>query len=293
MRFVLIDGLAVAYRAYYAIRGLKTRDGRPTNAVYGFIRMVRQLREVWKPTHWGVFFDGGLPAGRTALLETYKAQRPEMPEDLAAQLQVVDAYLDRAGIFWMLREGVEADDLIASVAQRAAGEAETVCVATNDKDLYQIVNDTVRIVAMTGKGEAMGPREVEAKTGVAPGQIVDWLALVGDASDNIPGVPGIGPKTAARLLREHGTLDAVLDGLGAMPAGKVRAALEAHRNHVARNRELVRLDCGLGDLPDWDAMRAAPEDPAALVPFYEAHEFSTLAREAREQEWNGLALPGV
>ena len=161
-RLLLVDGMAGVYRAFYAIRDLSTRDGRPTNAIFGFIRMVRQLREHWAPTHWGVVFDGGLPEQRTQLLETYKAQRPSMPDPLRQQLDGVNTYLDAAGIWTLRVDGQEADDVMAALVRQADPEMDEVLLATNDKDMYQIVNDRVTLVGLAGKGARMGPAEVRA-----------------------------------------------------------------------------------------------------------------------------------
>ena len=135
---LLVDALAVLYRSFFAIRDLSTADGRPTNALYGFVRKLRQMREHWQPSHLAVVFDGGLPEERTALLEEYKAQRPAMPDPLAEQLPLVDEYLGLAAVPSLRVAGEEADDVIATLACRAAGDARRVLVASGDKDLYQI-----------------------------------------------------------------------------------------------------------------------------------------------------------
>jgi DNA polymerase-1 len=281
---MLIDGTAVLYRAHFAIRGLSTRSGRPTNAVFGFIRMLRQLRQVWKPTHWAVAFDGGLPEERLTLLEEYKAQRPPMPDDLCRQLEPAQTYLESAGVAWVRLEGQEADDVLASVAEWAGSEAGRVLIATGDKDMYQLVDERVQIVPVAGTvTQTIGPGEVRRKTGVAPGQVVEWLALVGDVSDNIPGVPGVGPKTAADLLGRYGTLDGLWAHLDEVP-GKRRAALKAHRETVARNVEMIRLRRDLASSLDWEAMRVREGDRQKLLELFEALEFGSLAAEMREQD---------
>jgi DNA polymerase I len=277
--------MAAVYRAFYAIRNLSTRDGRPTNAVFGFIRMLHQLRAQWRPTHWAVVFDGGLPETRTRLLETYKAQRPAMPDALRVQLDAVNAYLGGADVCALRIEGQEADDVMASLAA-AAGEAE-VLLASNDKDLYQIVDGRVFMIALAGPAERMGPAEVEAKTGVLPDRIVDWLALVGDASDNIPGVPGVGRKTAAQLLREYGSLDGIWTALERIERTRVREALREARAIVERNCRMIRLDGGMDVFPGWDALAVRDEDPARVGPLLDALELDSLARELRE----GPGLP--
>ncbi|MFH1969936.1 MAG: 5'-3' exonuclease H3TH domain-containing protein, partial [Verrucomicrobiota bacterium] len=208
---LLVDALGIAYRAFYAITGLTTAAGRPTNAVYGFIKTIMQMERIWRPSHKLVVFDGGAPVERLKLLATYKAQRPAMPPALRAQLPAIDAWLDAAAIAHVRLEGREADDVVASVALQAAAAGLDVLVASSDKDLLQMVTPTIAVV-MPGKvTEKMGTAEVLAKTGVRPDQVVDWLALMGDSSDNIPGVPGIGAKTAAKLLQQWQSLANVLD----------------------------------------------------------------------------------
>jgi len=283
-RLVLIDGTAVAYRAYFAIRDLSTKSGRPTNAVFGFVRMVEQLRTNWKPTHWVVAFDGGLPEERTRLLEDYKAQRPPMPKSLRDQLETIDEYLDLAGVPWSLQEGQEADDVMASLAHWAGKKADTVLVATGDKDMYQIVDERTRVVSLSGKATAMGPEEVRGKTGVEPSQMVDWLALVGDNSDNIPGVPGVGPKTAASLLECYGSLKGLLKNVATVESSKVRKALTENKDTALRNLEMICLRRDLDSPFRWEELKSRPPSPDRLIPFFEELEFHSMVRALREQD---------
>ena len=272
------------YRAFFAIRELSTRSGRPTNAVFGLIRMLEQMRRRWQPTHWLVVFDGGLPADRLDLAADYKAQRPAMPDALRSQMEPAEEYLDRAGIAWMRREGQEADDVIASLAAHGEREAKQVLIATGDKDLFQVVTETTRVVPLAGAGTAMGPAEVAAKTGVRPSEIVAWLALAGDATDNIRGVPGVGRKTAAALIRKHGSLKALWEHLEEVPGRRVREALAQHRDIVERNVQVVRLNRALPCEPDWEKMLRRPPDAAALISLFEELEFASMARALRQGE---------
>lgn len=276
---MLIDGHNLAYRSYFALPPLTSRDGTPTQALLGFARALRQLREIWRPSHWCVAFDGGLPARRTDALPTYKAQRPSMPDDLRSQMDLIADYLDRAGIARMRVEGEEADDIIASVALRASPEAE-VLVVSSDKDLCQLAGEHVWIVPPGKPGERWGPAEVVARYGVPPDRIVDMLALCGDASDNIPGVPGIGPKTSTALLKQFGSLDALWRSLDHVRSEKTRAKLLEHRADVERNLGLLRLHTA--DLPpiDWHTCRFCHPDPAALRPLLERLDLHSLVRDA-------------
>jgi DNA polymerase-1 len=282
-RLLLVDGTALLYRSFYAIRSLSTRAGLPTNAVYGFVKLTGQLLRVWKPTHVIVAFDGGSPASRLDRLPSYKANRKPMPPDLRSQIPLAESYLDCAGLARLRLEGQEADDVIATLAAQARADgADRVLIAAHDKDLYQLVDETVHIVAQAGGEDEMGAAEVQAKMGVSPVQIVDWLALVGDSSDNIPGVQGIGPKTAATLLGEFGNLDALLASLDRVPNERIRSALRSAREIAVRNRELVRLrtdlDCGLR----WVDSLQRPCRTAELLALYEKLEFRSLAREISE-----------
>lgn len=280
-RLLLVDGTGIIFRGFFAIRNLSTRDGVPTNAVFGFIRMLRQLKELWKPTHVVVVLDGGKPVRRVELLPDYKGNRAPTPDDLRAQVPLVEQYLTRSRTAWVREDGQEADDVLAVLSREAADSAE-VLVATSDKDMLQLVDDSVRVVAVSGKSESLDAEGVKEKTGVLPSQIVEWLALTGDSADNIPGVPGVGPKTAAQLLGRFGSLKALWEHLGDVKREKLREALRAARADVERNVELVRLDSDIPCGIRWiDGALTAPDTPSLLA-FYEQLEFDVFAKELRE-----------
>ncbi len=254
-RLLIVDGHAYAYRAFYAIRGMTSPTGKPTNAVYGFIKMLAKLRASLQPSHVVVVWDGGLSAERTTALPGYKAQRPEMPDELGWQIQELVEYLAAAGLASLCRDGVEADDVIAGLARRAAVAGWDVVVASSDKDFMQLVSPRIVLVNPSDKSvKVWGAAEVRAKAGVDPQQVVDWLALVGDAVDNIPGVTGVGPKTAAGLLNQFGSVTQLYGQLDAVKSERLRGALVAATEIVRRNVELVRLkeelasDVSLADL---------------------------------------------
>lgn len=241
-RLLLVDGHGYAYRAFHAIRNLTAPDGRPTNAIFGFVKALDKLRASLKPTHVAVLWDGGLSEERVQDLPEYKAQRPEMPDALAEQLDGMDAYLKAAGLVSICEEGVEADDLIAVLCEGALATEMAVVIASADKDFLQLVSDRVGVVNPNDKtGKVWGVGEVIAKTGVHPKQIVDWLSLVGDSVDNIPGVEGVGVKTAAGLLREFGSIDDLYARLEQVKPERIRSRLSAAEKDVRRNQELVRL----------------------------------------------------
>ena len=203
-RLLIIDGHAYAYRAFHAIRELRSPAGQPTNAIYGFVKMLEKMRAAVEPTHLMVVWDGGLSGERLAALPDYKAHRPEMPADLRPQLDWIVDYLAAAGIASYRADGVEADDYIATLA-RSAAAGWNVVIASDDKDFMQLVSARIGLLNPNDKtGMIWGRTQVLAKSGVEPEQVADWLALMGDAVDNIPGVPGVGPKTAAELLKQFG-----------------------------------------------------------------------------------------
>jgi DNA polymerase-1 len=276
-----IDAMSVAYRAFHAIADLSTAAGRPTNAVYGFVKTVGHVRRIWNPSHCLVVFDGGAPRARLDLLKEYKAQRPPMPPTLKEQIPAIEEYLDCARIQHARMEGEEADDVMASIAVRAEKTGMSSLIMTGDKDLMQVVDDRISIISPGKADVAMGPAQVKEKTGVLPGQIVDWLALVGDSSDNIPGVPGVGAKTAARWLDEWGSLDSVLRHLDSLKPEKPRAALAGSGETVKRNLLMMKLDLELDCGVAIDDMKCACPDEARLLRFYETMEFHSLASDLR------------
>jgi len=288
-RLLIVDGHAYAYRAFHAIRSLRSPEGRPTNAIYGFVKMLGKMRARLEPTHLMVVWDGGLSAERMALLPEYKAQRPEMPDDLKPQLDEMTGYLQAAGVASFCRDGVEADDYIAGLARRAAEAGMAVVIASSDKDFMQLVSKRIGLLNANDKTETIWTDEqVRAKAGVEPSQIVDWLSLTGDSVDNIPGVPGVGPKTAAELLNRFGSVGALYERLDEVRSEKLRANLRAAEPILRRNRDLVRLREDLpcefspGDLVP------RPADAGRLRELYRGWGFrsllAALAEPARESQ---------
>jgi DNA polymerase I len=241
-RLLIVDGHAYAYRAFHAIRQLHGPDGRPTNAIYGFVKMLGKMRAALAPAALMVVWDGGLSAERMAALPEYKTQRPEMPADLRPQLDEMARYLAAAGVASFCGDGIEADDYIACLARRAADAGWNVVIASSDKDFMQLVSDRIGLWNPNDKAATVWTREqVRAKAGVEPAQVADWLALMGDAVDNIPGVPGVGPKTAAELVQQFGSVAALFARLAEVKSEKLRAALRHSAEAVRRNLRLVQL----------------------------------------------------
>jgi len=280
LRLLIVDGHAYAYRAFHAIRRLRAPSGRPTNAVYGFIKMLDKMRATLEPTHLLVVWDGGLSAERMAALPGYKAQRPEMPAELAEQLDEILAYLSAAGIASFCQDGVEADDYIACIARRAAREGVEVVVASSDKDFMQLVAPGIGLFNPNDKSETVWTEEqVRVKSGVEPGQIVDWLALVGDSVDNIPGVPGVGVKTAAELLNQFGSVASLYARLDEVKSERLRAALKDAAGLVRRNVELVRLKDELPCRFELDELREKSAHPESLRELFARWGFRSMLAE--------------
>jgi DNA polymerase-1 len=290
VKLLLIDGHYYVYRSFFAIRELRRRDGTPTNAIYGFVKTVRKMVADLRPELGAVLWDMGLPQRRTVLQPEYKQQRAEMPDEMRPQLDFIQRLVPMLGLASLGVADTEADDLMAAYTLAARARGDTVVLATNDKDLFQLVDGDVRIYS-TNKADLAAPSDayallgaeaVRRKWSVGPAQIGDMLALIGDSVDNIPGVEGIGPKTAAALLAEHGSLDALLADLAAVKNEKLRARLEAARPQIAQNREMVRLDTDLPLPVPLDALRLAPRYPE-LIAALEVCEFKGLTAEVRAE----------
>jgi len=260
---------------------MTTSSGVPVQAVFGLIRMVQQFRSQFMPTHWAVAFDGGLPAHRLQLVPDYKAQRKPMPDDLRRQLPVMREYLAAAAVPCFCLEAVEADDVLATLSARASGD---VLIATSDKDMFQLVDERVSIVPLSGTLALLDAEGVHAKTGVLPAQIPDWLALTGDTADNIGGVPGVGPKTAAALLAQFGSLEGVYAHLEQIPREHLRQALQTHAEVARRNLQMVVLDTSVATLPPLEALACTREPVDSLRAFYEKYEFKAFTRKLQEPE---------
>jgi DNA polymerase-1 len=273
---ILVDGSSYLFRAFHALPPLSTSDGRPTGAVRGVAAMLRKLMKEYPESPIAVVFDASGPTFRNELYEDYKANRPPMPDDLRAQIEPLHELVDAMGLPRLVIEGVEADDVIGTLAVRAA-ERRPVLVSTSDKDMAQLVTERITLVN-TMSETTMDPDGVKEKFGVPPERIVDYLALVGDSVDNIPGVDKCGPKTAAKWLDQYGDLDAIIEQADDV-GGKVGEHLRAALDHLPLSRELatIRLDVDLGLEPD-DLDRPAP-DEERLAELYRHFEFSSWLSE--------------
>src|SRR5271169_2282049 len=259
-RLLLLDGHSLAYRAFFAlpIENFSTTTGQPTNAVYGFTAMLINVLRDEKPTHVAVAFDRGEPTFRHEQWVEYKANRRETPEDFRSQLSLIFEVLDALGIRRLSAPGYEADDIIATLATEAAAEKMDVLIVTGDRDALQLVADRVTVL-MTRRGitemTRFTPATVQEKYGLSPSQYPDFAAVRGDPSDNLPGIPGVGEKTATKWIAEFGSLAALVDRVDEVK-GKAGEALREHLGNVLRNRQLTAL---LTDLPA-ETVGAVPGD---------------------------------
>ena len=289
---LIIDGHSMAFRAFYALPpdNFVTATGQHTNAVYGFVSMLTRLLETERPTHVAVAFDVSRHSFRSEEYPEYKGTREATPEEFKGQVELIREVLDAMGIVSLSREGFEADDILATLAHRASQQGATVLVVSGDRDSFQTVTDSVTVLYPgTGPGDLrrMTPEAVEAKYGVPPHRYPEIAAIVGETSDNLPGVPGVGPKTAAQWINKYDGLDNLLaraDEIG----GKRGAALREHMDDVVRNRRLNRLltDMDLEVAPADLARRAT--DVAAIDRLFDSLEFGRLRVKVREVAGIGM-----
>ena len=277
---VLVDGSSYLYRAYHALPPLTNSRGEPTGAVYGVANMLRRLLKDYDPERIAVVFDAKGKTFRDELFEQYKAHRPPMPDDLVAQIEPLHALVQAMGLPMLVVPGVEADDVIGTLAREARGRGLPVVISTGDKDMAQLVTDGVTLVN-TMSDTTLDTQGVVEKFGVPPERIVDYLALVGDTSDNIPGVPKVGPKTAAKWLNQYGSLDEIIAHADEIK-GKVGESLREHLAELELSRQLARIRTDL-ELPlALDDLSLREPDRKALRELFERLEFRTWLKELLE-----------
>lgn len=266
-KLVLIDGHAIIHRAYHALPMLTTREGQPVNAVYGFATMILKVIETMQPTHMAVAFDLPAQTFRQETYALYQSKRPKLDEELRSQVQLVNDLVKAAGIAQYSVPGFEADDVLGTLAtlavqrtknsgQRGGGFDEVVIV-TGDRDILQLVNKKVKVFMPTkglSEGRIMDEAGVLDYLGVRPNQIIEYKALVGDSSDNYPGVPGIGPKTAINLIQEFGTVEKIYKNLGKVP-DKVKNKLELGRKGAEISHKLATIVCDVDIKVDFEKMK--------------------------------------
>jgi DNA polymerase-1 len=288
---MLLDTYGLVYRAYFALPGLTTSTGTPINAVYGFTMMLNKLIADEKPTHVVAAFDKGMPAERVALFAEYKAQRRAMPDELRGQFALVRQVLATYGIPVVEMEGQEADDVIATLARQAREAGEQTIVVTGDLDLLQIVDDRVTVLVTRRGITELGrydPLAVRQRFGLEPAQLPDYRGLKGDPSDNLPGIPGVGEKTASKLLQASGSLDALVSNPALAGNPKLQRLIEEYGQQacLCRAVSVVRSDLPL--MVDWEGSRYTVPSDAELYRLYSELEFKTLL--ARLQPTSDLPL---
>ncbi len=281
---LLVDAYSLIYRAFYAIRSLTDPQGRPVNAIYGFAKMVRKLVSQHKPTHGAVVFDLGPPRQRLALLPSYKAQRPPTPPELEIQLPAIREILEAMRIPTVEIDGQEADDIIATLAIQAAKSKASVLIASNDKDFAQIVGPRIRLIRPDGKQAVLiDTAAVEKRYGVKPEQIVDLLSLVGDSVDNIPGITGVGEKTAAELLRTYQNIDTLLARASEISRQNLREAILCQADRLHANRELISLRTDIQLPMALDSLKLQDYDHPKLTALLRKLGFKSLLAEIEKE----------
>lgn len=279
---ILVDGSSYLFRAFYVpqLNKMKTSNGQPTGAIFGVVNMLKSLLNDYPDAQVVAIFDAKGKNFRHDLYADYKANRPPMPDELRGQIAFVHRAVKALGIPLIVMPGVEADDVIGSYASQASAMGKTVLVATGDKDLAQIVTDRVHLID-TMKKVIYDEVGVVEKYGVQPGQIVDYLALIGDSSDNVPGVPKVGPKTAVKWLKEYGSVAGIIENAGAI-GGKVGEYLREFIPQIPLSQDLVTIRCELDVEPPLAELKASPPDRPALVEIYTELQFKKWLAELGE-----------
>jgi len=278
-RLILVDGSGYIFRAYHAIRPLNRADGTPVNAVYGFTTMLMNLRDTYQHDYLVVIFDASRQTFRSEIFSDYKANRSETPEDLIPQFPLVRDATRAMNIPAIELDNYEADDLIASYAERAHAQGLETIIVSSDKDLMQLVHDGSISMFDPMKQRKITSAEVVEKFGVGPELVVEVQSLIGDPVDNVPGVPGIGPKTAAELILQFGTLENLLANLDAIKQPKRRESLEMHADNARLSRILVELKRDVPLPVPLAELITKPLDRAVLIDFLTAQNFNSLARK--------------
>lgn len=273
----LIDGSSYIYRAYYAIRHLSSPKGFPTNALFGFTQMLLKVLKDRSPDHVAVVFDAGRRTFRTEIYPEYKANRAAMPDDLVPQIAPIKEMVRAFNIPVLELENFEADDIIGTMARQCESQGMDVVVVTGDKDLMQIVTESVTLLD-TMKDKSSGIAEVIERFGVGPELVADVLGLAGDSSDNIPGVPGVGEKTATKFIREYGSLDALIERSGEIK-GKTGERIREFADQARLSRRLATIDRGTPIEYRYEDLALTPPDNRRLAELFREYGFTTLMKE--------------
>ena len=277
--FLMFDAMSQVFRAYYAIRGLATTGGVPTNATYGLLLMLNRVLEKFPPDYVAMVFDSKEPTPRHIRYPEYKATRKRMPDDLVEQLPYIRRLCDALAIPAIEVSGQEADDVIGTLARRARTEGLHPLIVTIDKDLMQLVTEDTLVLNTSRDDLVIGPDQVEELFGVRPDQITDLLGLQGDASDNIPGAPGIGEKGARSLIDRFGSIEEALDHATEVTAKRQRESLIEHREQILTSKELVTIDTYVEMDVDWESLKTTAPDRNTLIELLRELEFNIQLKE--------------
>ena len=274
MKFYIIDGSSYCYRAYHALPSLSNSKGQPTGAVYGFVTMLKKLLQE-KPDYLAVCFDLKVPTFRHKVFAGYKGKRPPMPEELVSQLDLIKETISAFRIPAFAKEGYEADDILATLADRFAGENLEVYLVTGDKDMLQIVNSYIKIY----NTEIYDVEKVKENYGVEPDKIPEILALMGDSADNIPGVPGVGEKTATELIKRFNNVEGIYSNLDELEKKTLKENLVKYKQQIREALGLLRLRKDVPVDAELKDLKCKPPDEKRLFEIYRELEFKNLMRE--------------
>jgi DNA polymerase I len=288
-KLFLVDGTALAYRSYFAMinSNLRNAEGVPTGAIYGFANALVNLMEKEEPTHLAVAWDTHAPTFRHEMDENYKANRPPQPEDLRISIPMIKEMVELFGFVNVEKDGFEADDLIGTLASRAKKEQIIVYMVTPDKDFMQLVGDNIYMYKPLNRGdgfELIDRNGVAAFFGVGPESVTDVLALIGDTSDNIPGVPGIGKKGAAKIIQEFGSLEKAIEEAPSMKNKRAREGLMQHSGQALKSREMIVIHTDVPETIHWKELRWHGVQADRLLIFFKRMQFRTLARKIATAE---------
>ncbi len=281
-KLFLIDGSSYLYRAFFAIGHLSNSRGLPTNATYGFTQMLLKVLKEHRPDYLAVIFDSKAPTFRSKMYEEYKANRPAMPDGLTPQIPYVKKVIDGYRIALLEMDGYEADDLIGTVAKRMEAEVDVVII-TGDKDILQLVNDRIQVYD-TMKEKRFGVEEVIQRFGVSPEQVVDVMGLAGDSIDNIPGVPGIGEKTAIQLIKAYGSIENLLAHVEEIPQKRLKENLRTHGDLARLSRQLATIHTDVPAHYRLEDFHLSPPDLKRLKEIFKELEFNRLLKELLDQK---------
>ena len=278
MKVILLDGNSFCYRAFFAIRELRNSKGQATNAVYGFITMLEKLIKDVDPEGIAVTFDMKGPTFRHKRYDQYKIQRAPMPDDLVSQMPLIKEVVDAMNIPIYEKQGYEADDVIATIAKKLEAAGHETFIVTGDKDALQLVNRKIKVLNPQKENLIYDEAGVKARFGVGPKQVIEIMSLMGDASDNIPGVPGIGEKTASKLIIEFGTLESVLKNISKIKGDKLKENLETYKEQARLSRELAEIDQNVPLDINVEGLKRQEPNSEKLSALYMELEFRNLLK---------------